>query len=316
MVHLRTATLLLCGLLATHVCLHAQNATMLIAQGDSLLEAARASKAMAKYNAAVAIAPSADALAGRARGWYYQGKYDKFLTDIKGALALDSLHPQANYQRALDAARTNDNTAVIHFTTQAIGPRTHAGLRRQALILRGEAEAATGQNEQAVADLRAGIDDRLDDAPAMKLLARLLDEAGDPAASLEVLEKLCAVQPADIGNWSNRGFELTKLERYEEAVDVLDKALVIDKDEPVVLSNKAYALLKLNRDEEALTVVGRSLKADATNPYALRTRALLYLRKGERAKACDDLTLAKAMGGAPEVDELIKQHCSGMPGKR
>ena len=33
-------------------------------------------------------------------------------------------------------------------------------------------------------------------------------------------------------------------------------------------------------------------------------------------KACDDLTLSKAMGGAPEVDGLIKQHCSGMPKKR
>lgn len=296
--------------------LHGQDARHLIAQGDSLLEAGRASKAMAKYNAAVALAPTAEALAARARGWYFQGKYDKFLLDINGSLALDSLDPQANFQRALYSLRVNDNTGAVQYATRAAGPRAKPALRRHALLLRGEAGAASGRKEQAIADLKAGMDNRLDDTSAMKLLARLLDETGDAAASLEVLEKLCDVQPADIGNWSNRGFELNKLERYDEAVKVLDQALAIDKDEPVVLSNRAYALMKLDRDAEAFSDVGRSLKADGTNPYALRTRALLYLRKGERSKACDDLTLAKAMGGAPEVDELAKQHCSGMPGKR
>ena len=178
--------------------------------------------------------------------------------------------------------------------------------------LRGEAEAASGLNEQAIMDLQEGIDNRLDEAPSMKLLASLLDEVGDPAASLAILEKLCTVQPGDIGNWSNRGFELSKLERYQEAVQVLDQALAIDKDEPVVLSNKAYALMKLGRDADAFTAVNRSLKADATNPFALCTRALLYLRKGEREKACNDLTLSKALGGAPEVDAMIKQHCAGI----
>ncbi len=315
MAKLRVAFLLLLWLLTARAVVHAQDNTALIAQGDSLLEADRSTKAMEVYDAAISLAPTADSYAGRARGWYYMGKYDKFITDVANALKLDSLHAKANYQRALYAFRSGNNSETIGFASRV----QHKGTKElwhRALVLRGEAEAALGMNAQAITDLAEGLDERLDDLPAMKTLARLYDAAGEPAKSLTVLERLCATEPGDIGNWSNRGFELSRLERYEEAVQVLDRALEFDKDEPVVLSNKAYALLKLDRDADALAAVNRSLKAEAANSYALRTRALLYLRKGDQDKACDDLTLSKAMGGAPEVDSLIKQHCAGMPKKR
>lgn len=293
----------------------AQEADKLIADGDTLLAADQGSKAMEKFEAALRLGPTADAYAARARGWFFLGKPDKFMEDVRHALALDSLHAKANYQRALFALRANDTPHAVQFASVAAASNDPE-VRARALVLRGEAHAAMGLNDKAIADLVEGLAGNTQDLAAMKTLARLHDQADDPAASLAVLETLCVLQPDDIGNWSNRGFELGRLERYAESVEVLDKALAIDKDEPVVLSNKAYALLKLDRDKEAFTAVNRSLKADAVNPYALRTRALLYLRKGDRSKACNDLTLAKAMGGAPEVDALVKEHCAGMPGKR
>lgn len=312
----RIVTLLLACLLLFGTDVQAQEAHALIAEGDTLLAANSGNKAMEKFEAAMLLGATADAYAARARGWFQLGKHDKFMADVRAALGLDSLHAQANYQRALFAFLTNDNLNAVRFATHVVEGDAGPPLRKRALVLRGEAEALLGLNDKAIADLAEGLEGNTEDLAAMKTLARLYDVADDPAASLVVLEKLCTLQPEDIGNWSNRGFELCRLERYAEAVDVLDKALAIDKDEPVVLSNKAYALLKLERDGEAFKAVNRSLKADAVNPYALRTRALLHLRKGERDKACNDLTLSKAMGGAPEVDTLVKEHCGGMPQKR
>ncbi len=310
-------TILFCAFLAAvWACAQSNSTRLLIYQGDSLLEAGQGAKAMQKYNAAVAADASAEALAARARGWYFQGKFPKFLADVDRSLALDSLHPQANFQRAQYAARTEDHAATIRYTTKAMHGAMKPTMRRQALILRGEAEAASGKPEQAIEDLREGIDDRLEEYAALKVLAKALDDAGRPAESLEVMEKLCAAQPNDIANWSNKGFELNRLERYTEAAQALDRALELDKDEPVVLSNKAFTLLKLDRDEEAMTLVNRSLRGDAANPYALRTRALLYLRKGDREKACNDLSLSKAMGASSDVDGLIKQNCAGIQPKR
>ncbi|MBS1570365.1 MAG: tetratricopeptide repeat protein [Bacteroidetes bacterium] len=315
--HHRILLLLAAPLVA--ICSAAQggpDAKRFIFQGDSLLEVNQPSRAMQKYNLAVGLGATADALAARARGWYYQGKYTQFLADVNRSLELDSLHPQANYQRALYASRTDDHAATIHFTTRALKRSKKPELQRQTLVLRGTAEAASGRSQQAISDLKLGIADRTDDPAAMKLLARLLDESGDLQGSLDILEKLCAILPDDIGNWSNKGYELNRLERYNEALATFDKALEIDKDEPVVLSNKAYALLQLDRDAEAMATVNRSLKGDASNPFALRTRALLYLRKGDRDKACNDLSLAKAMGDGANVDSLIKQHCAGLEPKR
>lgn len=294
----------------------AQNAKALIMEGDRLLTGNSPGKAMDKFNAALEIEPNAEAYAARARGWYFQGKFDKFLEDVGHALKLDSTHAKANYQRAAYALRMDDHAGAIDFATRALASDLPPDLRKRALVVRGEAEAATGQKDKAIQDLTEGLEGNNEDLGAMKVLARLQDAAGNPGASLEVLERLCQLEPSDIGNWSNRGYELNELERYEEALQVFDRALQMDKDEPVVLSNQAYALLKLDRDKEAMAAVNRSLKADRVNPYALRTRAVLYLRSGNRDKACTDLTLAKAMGGAPEVDSLVKQHCGSPQRKR
>lgn len=312
MMHPRIALFTLLWPLAACALAQTPDVSRLIAQGDSLLGADKVSKAMGKYNAAVELNPTADALAARAKGWLYQGRTREFLQDVTGAMTLDSLHPQANYQRALYAFRTGDHTAAVRYATQALVRPDKPNLRQRALIVRGQAEAAAGRRKEAITDLQAGTKDRMDEPEAMKLLARLLNEDGKPEASLEILEMLCAAHPEDIGNWSNKGFELNQLERYKEAIEALEHALAIDKDEPVVLSNKAFALMHLNRDKEALATVNKSLRADALNPYALRTRAMLYLRKGERDKACNDLLLSKVMGSLPDVEEMIKQHCGGM----
>ncbi|MFT3885882.1 MAG: tetratricopeptide repeat protein [Flavobacteriales bacterium] len=289
----------------------AQEDRQWIAAGDSLLAIDRPQKAIAFFDKAVAKYPTANSYSARARGWYLMDRMDRYLQDVDKALKLDSLHIEANYQRAVYALRGEDNTAADRFASRALDHGARAPLRSKLLVVRGEARAALKRNAPAIADLQEGLGDRTDDLPALKTLARLQDAVGDHAASLAVLEKLCSVEPREIGNWTNRGYELAELGRYEEALKVYEQALALDKDEPTVLSNRAYALLQLGREAEALSDVERSLKAYPANPYALRTRAIIRLRKGERDKACADLSLAKILGEVPRVDELIKEHCDG-----
>lgn len=293
-----------------------QDAARLIAMGDSLLAADRTQKALDKFNAAVQLAPTATSYAARARAWSAMDRMDRYLMDVDRALKLDSLHVEANYQRATYALRVEDYHLADRAATRALDNGAMDPFRRKLLVLRGEARAELKQDLPAINDLQQGLGDRTNDLTAMKTLARLYDGTGQHALSLAVLEKLCALEPGDIGNWTNRGYELTELGRYDEALIVLAQALVLDKDEPTALSNRAYTLLKLDRDAEALSDVERSLRSYPANPFALRTRALLRLRKGEREKACDDLSLAKILGGVSDVDALIKEHCAGGRTKR
>lgn len=291
------------------------DADRLIAMGDSLLSAARPQKALDQYEGAIRLRPDAASYSARARAWFQLDRMDRFLLDADKALSLDSLHAEANYQRALYARRGEDDRTAERLLTRGL-PQATGSLRGRMLVLRGEALGELKQYGPAIEDLREGLAGRSDDLEGMRTLARLYDATGRYEEVLAVLETLCTLEPDEIGHWTNRGYELIALERYADALAMIDRALALDKDEPVALSNRAYCLLKLDRDEEAMDEVDRSLRYYPANAFALRTRALLYLRKGQRDKACADLSLAHILGEVPDVDKLLQEHCGGLPTPR
>jgi tetratricopeptide (TPR) repeat protein len=258
---------------------------------------------------AVAQGPNAKALLARSRAFYMLDRMDRFLLDVEAAIKLDSTLAEGHYQRGLYAMRANEHARAETSATSAINHAEQESLRNKAYILRGEARAELKRYGPAIEDLERGTQEGTTDLEALRTLARLLDLAGRHEASLKILERLCELEPMDVGNWTNRSFELIQLGRYDEAMLMVEKALSLDKDEPVALSNRAYILYRTGRDQEAWKDIERSLRSYPSNPYALRTRALLRLKKGDRSKACDDLTLAKALGEVPEVNTLIKEHC-------
>ncbi len=294
----------------------AQDLQSLLAKGDSLLELGKPQRAMDYYDKAVALGDNAAAYAGRAKAWYTMERMDRFVLDVEKALKLDSTMAEAHYQRALYAMRAADPEKAEYHAGKAVAHSKNAKLTAQAYLLRGEARADLGRAAPAIDDLERGLKGGIDDLEAMRTLARLYDSAGRHADALAVLERLCDIQPTDVGNWSNRAYELIMLDRTEEALPVIERALLIDKDEPVALANRAYIHLKMGKDQEAWSDVERSLRSYPANPHALRTRAILRLQKGEREKACEDLTLSRALGGAPEVDLLIKEHCDSAPNQK
>jgi regulator of sirC expression with transglutaminase-like and TPR domain len=64
-----------------------------------------------------------------------------------------------------------------------------------------------------------------------------------------------------------------------------------------------------------MNAVDRSLKFFPENAFALQTRGMLYLRKGDRENACNDLTMAKSLGAGAVVNPLINQYCGGLGGR-
>ncbi len=287
----------------------AQDARILILKGDSLLRLEKPQRAVEYYEKAIASDPSANSYLARAKAWYMMDRMDRFILDVEQALRKDSTSATAHYQRALYALRAEDPTAAEYHATKAHDFATQPLLKAQALVVRGEARSQLKRYSQAIDDLEQGVAGTPTDPEVLKTLGRLYDQEGRHEDALHILEKLCVLEPGQVGHWSNRGFELTQLGRYDEAMTMIQEALSIDKDEPVALSNRAYVSMMLGNDQEAWSDIERSLRFYPANPFALRTRAMLRLRKGDRAKACEDLTLAKALGGVPEVERLIKENC-------
>lgn len=291
----------------------AQKAAIHLAEGEALLDAGKGSKAMEQFDKAVELEKSARTYAARARASYTLGKMDRFLLDVELALKLDSTHTVAHYHRALYAQRGKDWEEADLHSTKTIAHTRDSTLSAKAHLIRGMARAELKFNADAVADLEIATATITDDTESLRTLAQLYDATGRYEDALRVLERLCELEPDDLGHWTNRGFELTQLERYDDAMIMVQRALLMDKDEPVALSNRAYINMVMGRDTEALSDVQRSLRSFPDNPYALRTRAMLRLKNGEREKACNDLGLAKMLGSIPEVDKLVQEHCEGSP---
>ena len=258
--------------------------------------AGRAQRAVQAFDQAIEEAPSARDLLRQGRGLACPRWMDRYIVDVETALHKDSTWPEANYQRALYAMRAGDPHLAERHATTAIEHGSDGPLKSLSTVLRGTARVNcfNGRGDRGP-DRRA--ERPPDDTEAMTVLARLLDQSGRHDEALQVLTDLCEREPEELGHWSNRGYELAALGRHEDALAMYaGKALAIDPDEPVALSNQAASLLALGRKEEAMKAVTRSLKGYPSNAEALKTRALLLLDLGERSKACDDLTLAKAPG--------------------
>lgn len=287
----------------------AQNTRLLVLQGDSLLQLEKPQRAIDVYDQAIKLEPTADHYLARAKAWFAMDRMDQFLRDVEFALRKDSTNANANYQRAVYSLRAEDPVRAEAFATKAIDLSTAQYLKQKAYLIRGQARGELNQNHGAIEDLQKGIEGKPSDPEILRVLARLYDQTGRHADALNMLEKLCVLEPWDVGHWSNRGFELTMLERYDEALTMIGSALAIDKDEPVALSNRAYLYMQMNKDKEAWNDVEKSLRFYPANAFALRTRALLRIRRGDREKACEDLILSKALGGVLDVDSLLKEHC-------
>jgi tetratricopeptide (TPR) repeat protein len=293
-----------------------QSVTMLLVRGDSLMNAEKPQRALELFEQAVRKESTPKTLLSRARAYAALERWERFVADVDKALNLDSTSAEAHYQRAVYCERVKDSEKAIYHAGKSVA-FTHDGRSSaRAHRLRGEVFAEAKRYSEAIPDLELGLAEGREDLPSMRTLARCYDAVGQHAEALRILERLCELDPVDMGNWTNRAYELLMLERYEDALGPIERALSVDKDEPVVLSHRAYAYAKLGRNDEAWADVERSLRNFPSNPHALRTRAILRLRKGERAKACEDLGLARALGDIPEVDLLLKENCSNPSGKR
>lgn len=295
--------------------LNAQSVQLLLVRADSLLDVDKPQRALEVFDQAVKKESSTATYLGRARAWYTLDRMDRFLQDVEKALKIDSTSAEAHFQRAMYALRAEDSATAEYHASRAIAHAKENRMRARSCYLRGEALAGLKRNDTAILAFEEAVALGVEDVQGMRLLARLYDNADRNADALRILERLCDLDPSDIGHWTNRGYELIMLGRYDEALPMCERALEYDPDEPVALSNRAYLYLKVGKDVEAWADVERSLRNFPSNPYALRTRGMLRLRKGEREKACEDLSVAKALGDVPELDQLLKDNC-GTPSPR
>jgi len=89
----------------------------------------------------------------------------------------------------------------------------------------------------------------------------------------------------DVDTWIDKGHELSKLEKYEEALRAFDKTLEINPENVVAWIFKGISLCNLEKDEESLEAFNRALNIDPKNSFALLIKGVTLnnLKKSKEA---------------------------------
>jgi tetratricopeptide (TPR) repeat protein len=113
--------------------------------------------------------------------------------------------------------------------------------------------------------------------------------------SLATLEKLTTIQPDSALNWLLKGQILEEVNKYEQALNAYNKATSLDPANSDAWQNKAGLLAKTNKLDEAILSYTRAIQLSPGVAVFIYNRGCAYCRKGDKAKAIDDLKKAILM---------------------
>jgi tetratricopeptide (TPR) repeat protein len=110
---------------------------------------------------------------------------------------------------------------------------------------------------------------------------------------LSAFDRALEIEPNNSKTWENKGFALTSLEQYEEAIMAFDRALEIEPNNSKTWENKGFALASLEQYEEAIMIFDRALKIEPNNSSAWENKgfALAKLERHQKAIIAYDRAL-------------------------
>ena len=213
----------------------------------------------------------------------------------------------------------------------------------RATLLRAQLQAEAGQNEAALATVRARR--KTADAPELcdaeiRLLARLkrmpeallaaktgaalwpdqaelafllgsvLDESGDKKAAMEIMEKVIALQPDNFQALNYVGYTLAEQGRdLDRALQLLGRADELSPNQSYIIDSLAWALFKSGRLEEALTQIRRAVKlGERIDPSIWEHYGDIAARLGLKDEA--RTAYSKALELKPANAEALRQRLS------
>ena len=130
---------------------------------------------------------------------------------------------------------------------------------------------------------------------------------GDPAKSLGMVERRCAINPNDAFAQGIRGLMLGLVGRTQECLDAIDLSLRLSPKDPrnyFVMGMKGVAYLHLEQYDQAEQVMGRSLEVNNRFFWGLTAYALALAMQGKDEQALETIQEIKRLSPSFELEDL------------
>ncbi|MCX5333377.1 ATP-binding protein [Streptomyces sp. NBC_00140] len=263
-------------------------------RGQELRRKREHARALAEYDQAVALAPSADAYYGRALTRSRSGEYEAAAADYERAAELRPDSAEILFDRAetLRMARRHAEAVEIFDRALALDPAYAKGWASRA-----SAKHAHGDTEGALADFGRALEIEGKYLWALVNRAKVYRDLGRPDDAFADLDRAVEIAPDSAWIASERGDAYRLAERYEQAAEELGRACELAPDHASAHAGRGFALDRLDRAEEAHAAYDRAVELEPDYMWALGNRGDLRRRTGDEDGAFEDLDRAVSVDG-------------------
>jgi len=196
------------------------------------------------------------------------------------------------YEEALKLVEIEEYSKAIELFNKIIMKEERI---KEVWMNKGVAFAKMGKYDEAISSLREAIKIDENYKDAWMNIARALVESGRFEEALEAYDKLISL--GDSKKWRlEKGITLYKAERYEEAVEVFSSLEDVD-----AMIYSALSLSKIGRFDEAIEFYRKALEKDPKNEIALNNVVTLFMRLERWDDATKLLKKLREMNPSTEV---------------
>ncbi|MCL4222327.1 MAG: hypothetical protein KJZ65_13260 [Phycisphaerales bacterium] len=222
------------------------------------------------------------------------------------ALEIGPRSPELEFAAGSMARSLGDlDAAIAHFNAAQQADRSNASYPlnlAQVLLVREELDQA-----KAHAAVAVSLDPDL--ANAWGMLAEIALRQSEPRLATQHIEKAVALQPTEIAWRHLQARAFNRLAQAEQALASLDALKVEDRYSRLCLQLAGESFGLLRQPEQALARYEEALAWGASDPEIVLDAALWAERVGQRARALELATRARAAGleGADRVIERLSR---------
>jgi tetratricopeptide (TPR) repeat protein len=196
--------------------------------------------------------------------------------------------PREDGDAALNAGRMKEADAAY---TLAL---TAAPGDALALLGRGQARAALGDNAGAAADLDQAVTLAPRNSEAWRQRGLLRLNAGDLKGAMDDMDRVVILAPKASGAYASRAAVDLVSRDYTAAIADYSQAIKLRPDTASYYHSRGYAWELTQDNDMALLDYEQALKLNAKDTFALTHRAAIHEGKGELRDAADDYRAAVA----------------------
>lgn len=249
---------------------------------------------------------------GKPEKIYKDWTYDKALTNVKSALALDPLPIYSQMEGDIYFAKQDYAAALVCYEKVNLSNIASAASFFSAAktkeLLKADPKEIVVLMDSCIA--RCPQPMTADAAPYVLERAQANMNAEQYKEALQDYDIYFKAANGEVNDlfYYYREQAALKARQYQRALNDIAKALELSPKDITYIAENAVINLRVGRYEEAIKILNDALAIDPKYAEAYRLMGICQIQLKKDAEACTSFAKAKELGD-PNVEELIKKHC-------